>query len=60
MKVLGVNQIVVAVNKMDMAKYDEKRFNEVKGEVEKLLKSVGYDPAKIPFILLILFIISLG
>ncbi|TKJ17913.1 translation elongation factor EF-1 subunit alpha [Candidatus Woesearchaeota archaeon B3_Woes] len=49
-KTLGVNQIIVAVNKMDMVKYDEKRFNEVKGEVEKLLQSVGYDPSKITFV----------
>ncbi|MFH1406285.1 MAG: GTP-binding protein, partial [Nanoarchaeota archaeon] len=41
-RTLGVGQIIIAVNKMDMVKYDEKRFNEVKSEVEKLLKSVGY------------------
>jgi elongation factor 1-alpha len=35
---------------MDMAKYDEKRFNEVKAEVEKLLKSVGFDASKVLFL----------
>src|SRR6056300_230848 len=29
-KTLGVGQMIIAVNKMDMCKYDEKRFNEVK------------------------------
>jgi len=50
MKVLGVNQIVVAVNKMDSANYDEKRFNEIVEETKKLLKSIGYDISKIPFV----------
>jgi len=49
-RTLGVDQLIIAVNKMDMMKYDEKRFNEVKTDVEALLKSVGYDPSKVPFV----------
>jgi elongation factor 1-alpha len=49
-KTLGVEQLIVAINKMDMAKYEEKRFNEVKDEVSKLLRSVGYNPDKITFV----------
>ncbi|MBI2040661.1 MAG: elongation factor 1-alpha, partial [DPANN group archaeon] len=49
-KTLGVAQFIVAVNKMDMVNYDEKRFNEVKGEIEKLLKGAGYDVAKVNII----------
>lgn len=49
-KTLGVNQLIIAVNKMDMAKFDQKRFEQVKEEVTKLLKSVGYKPDQIPFI----------
>ncbi len=49
-KTLGVNQLIVAVNKMDMAKWDEARFNAVKDEVSKLVQSVGHDPSKITFI----------
>lgn len=49
-KTLGVAQLIIAVNKMDMVKYDEKRFNEVKEEVSKLLKSVGYKPENIAFL----------
>ncbi|MEW5936550.1 MAG: translation elongation factor EF-1 subunit alpha [Candidatus Thermoplasmatota archaeon] len=43
-KTLGVNQLIVAMNKIDATKpeYDEKRYEEVKGEVIRLLKSVGY------------------
>ncbi|MBI2107620.1 translation elongation factor EF-1 subunit alpha [Candidatus Woesearchaeota archaeon] len=49
-RTLGVNQIMIYVNKMDMAKYDEKRFNEVKTQVSALLKSVGYKPDEILFL----------
>jgi elongation factor 1-alpha len=50
MKVLGIPQILVVLNKMDAANYDEKRFNEVKDEVVKLLKTIGYKVDEIPFI----------
>jgi len=50
MKVLGINQLVVAINKMDAANYDEKRFNEIAAEVKKLLQSVGYKIENIPFV----------
>jgi len=49
-KTLGVQQLIVLVNKMDMAKFDQKRFEEVKGEVTKLLKSVGYKTDAIQFV----------
>lgn len=51
-KTLGVDQIIVAVNKMDITSppYDEKRYNEVKEQVGNLLKTVGYKVEDIPFI----------
>ena len=49
-RTLGVQQLIVAINKMDIPKYDEKRFNEVKEQVSKLLKTVGYDPEKVQFV----------
>ncbi len=49
-KVLGVGQLLVALNKMDEVNYDESKFKTVKEDVEKLLKSVGYDTSKILFI----------
>ena len=50
LKVLGVNQLIVVLNKMDTTNYDEKRFNEVKEDVIKLLKTIGYKVEDIPFI----------
>ena len=41
-RTLGITQIIIAINKMDVVKYDEKRFNEVKTEMSNLIKMVGY------------------
>ncbi|MAG15849.1 translation elongation factor EF-1 subunit alpha [Candidatus Woesearchaeota archaeon] len=49
-KTLGVNQIVVSVNKMDMANYDEARFNEVKKLISERLKAVGFNVDEVQFI----------
>ena len=50
LKVLGIKQIIVVINKMDTVNYDEKRFNEVKEEATKLFKMIGYNVEEIPFI----------
>lgn len=49
-KVLGIKQIVVAINKMDAVKYEEATFNKVKDEVAKLLTSIGYKTDGIPMV----------
>ncbi|MDP6600185.1 MAG: translation elongation factor EF-1 subunit alpha [Candidatus Woesearchaeota archaeon] len=49
-RTLGVNQLIIYINKMDMAKYDQKRFEEVKTQVSTLLKSVGYKPEEVVFV----------
>ncbi|TRZ68823.1 MAG: translation elongation factor EF-1 subunit alpha [Methanothrix sp.] len=49
-RTLGLNQLIIAVNKMDASDYSEERFNEVKDEVGKLLGMVGYKVDDIPFI----------
>ncbi len=51
-RTLGVGQLIVAINKMDISGVDwsEERFNKVKEEVSNLLKTVGYDPSKVTFV----------
>ena len=49
-KILGIGQIIVAVNKMDAVNYDEKKFNEIKETVAKLLQGVGYKPELFTFV----------
>ncbi|MGC8999331.1 MAG: GTP-binding protein, partial [Candidatus Bathyarchaeia archaeon] len=52
LRTLGVTQVIPLINKMDdpTVKYSEERYKAVKAEFEKLLKMVGYDVTKLPFI----------
>jgi len=49
---LGVKQLIVACNKMDSTEppYSEKRFNEIKKEVQAYIKKVGYNPKAVAFV----------
>jgi len=49
---LGVKQMIVAVNKMDSTEppYSEKRFAEIKKEVETYIKKIGYNPKCVAFV----------
>mmetsp|Transcript_31783 Transcript_31783/g.45183 ORF Transcript_31783/g.45183 Transcript_31783/m.45183 type:complete len:452 (+) Transcript_31783:43-1398(+) len=47
---LGVDQIIVGINKMDACNWSEDRFNEIKSEFVKMLQLIGYKPKKVPFI----------
>jgi len=49
-RTLGVGQMIVAVNKMDLQDYSEKRFGEVKEEVTKLMRSVGFKMDAVKFV----------
>lgn len=49
-RTLGINQLIVAINKMDLVNYDEEKFNALKDEVSALIKTVGYKPSEVEFI----------
>ena len=49
-KTLGVNQLIVALNKMDDVSYAEARYKEAKDATDKMLKLVGFNTAKINFV----------
>lgn len=51
-RILGVAQLVVVVNKMDATSpaYDAKKFEEVKADIIKNLKNVGYKTDDIPIL----------
>jgi len=51
-KTLGVNKMIVAINKMDISgvDYSEEKYNKVKADVSELLKTVGYNPDDILFL----------
>ncbi|MDA0781150.1 MAG: adenylyl-sulfate kinase [Rickettsiales bacterium] len=44
---LGVRQITVAVNKMDLVGYSEKKFQQIEKEYRAYLKSIGVTPTDI-------------
>lgn len=52
LRTLGVNQIVVAINKMDdpSVNWSQERYEECKKQLEYLLRTVGFNVAKVPFI----------
>jgi elongation factor 1-alpha len=47
---LGIEQVICCVNKMDSVKYDQARFDEISGEVQKMIKKIGYKLDRVPFI----------
>jgi len=51
-RTLGVKQMVVAINKMDdqTVNWGQERYEEVKNEVFRMLKPIGFKVEKIPFV----------
>lgn len=47
---LGVEQLIVGVNKMDACDWSETCFEEIKTEFGKMLQVIGFKPKKVPFI----------
>lgn len=44
---MGIKQIILAVNKMDLCEYKQDRFEEIKKECLSFLKKTGFDPTKV-------------
>ncbi len=42
---LGVRNVAVAVNKMDLVKYDQGRFDEIERDIRSYLESIGVSPS---------------
>ena len=49
-RTLGINQLIIALNKMDEVNYDKARYDAVKADLGTLLKMVGYKPDDLHFI----------
>ncbi len=51
-KTMGIEQIIVAVNKMDApdVNYDKKRYEQIVAILKKFMKGLGYKVDEIPFI----------
>lgn len=46
LSLLGIQQVYVIVNKMDLINYDEKKFNNIKSEMNAFLENLGVYPKK--------------
>jgi len=44
LSLLGINQVIVAMNKMDLINYDQGKFNQVKKTTEEFLSSIKIEP----------------
>ena len=44
LNMLGIKQVIVAMNKMDLVGYSEERFNKIKDEFSKFLDSINVNP----------------
>ncbi len=49
-RMLGIENLVVAVNKMDLIGYDEKRFNEIKSGLANFIEKIGFKSENIHFV----------
>ncbi|KAJ5973842.1 translation elongation factor EF-1 alpha [Penicillium waksmanii] len=47
---LGVRQLIVALNKMDTAKWAQARYDEIVKETSNFIKKVGFNPKTVPFV----------
>ncbi len=49
-KMMGVNKLIVAVNKMDTIKYSEAKFDSIREELSAFLKKIGFEQRNVTFI----------
>jgi len=49
-KTMGIDQMIVAINKMDLVNWDKNRYEQVKAGVSRLLRMAGYKISEINFI----------
>jgi len=50
LRTMGVGQVAVLINKMDVVSYKEEDFNKIKSDVSALLKQAGYKAEETVFI----------
>ncbi len=49
-RMLGIDKVVVAVNKIDLNGYDKARFNNIKIELSTFIKRIGFDVGSFEFV----------
>ncbi|WP_456475356.1 translation elongation factor EF-1 subunit alpha [Candidatus Pyrohabitans sp.] len=49
-RTLGIQQFIVAINKMDAVNWSKEKYDEVKAQLDKLFRIVGYRPEQIIYV----------
>jgi translation elongation factor EF-1alpha len=49
-RMFGIENLIVAVNKMDLVGYDEARFKEMRDGLIGFIEKIGFDPKKVHFV----------
>jgi translation elongation factor EF-1alpha len=49
-RMLGIDKLVVAVNKMDSVGYDENRFESIKSELSEFIDRIGFEGKNVIFV----------
>lgn len=47
---MGVQRVIIAINKMDSVQWDQERFEEIKQQLSAFLTTAGFQPKNIAFI----------
>ena len=47
---LGIEKLIVGVNKMDSCDWSEQRFGEIKEEMTKMIQTAGFKPKQVAFV----------
>ena len=50
LSLLGIEQLIVGINKMDSCDWSEERYNEIKDEMTKMIQQAGFKPRRVTFI----------
>ena len=53
LSLLGIEQLIVGINKMDSCDWSEERYNEIKDEMTKMIQQAGFKPNKLPSFLIL-------
>ncbi|MEM3227676.1 MAG: GTP-binding protein, partial [Candidatus Micrarchaeaceae archaeon] len=49
-RMLGISNIIVAINKMDSVSFSENRFEEIKSNISEFMNKIGFDNKKMAFV----------
>mmetsp|Transcript_605 Transcript_605/g.2161 ORF Transcript_605/g.2161 Transcript_605/m.2161 type:complete len:708 (-) Transcript_605:3058-5181(-) len=47
---LGISQLIIAINKLDMLEWSKNRFEEIKGQLDYFLKQLGFESNKVFYV----------